>query len=50
MSKIIYLGGLYAGGVKGLKSTFRRLKRCNVKTIVVTVGLADVKNKKIRII
>jgi len=44
--QIIYLGGLYAGGVKGLKSTFRRLKRCNVKTIVVTVGLADVKKQE----
>ena len=44
--QIIYLGGLYAGGVKGLKSTFRRLKHSNVKTIVVTVGLADVKKQE----
>ena len=48
--QIIYLGGLYAGGVKGLKNTFRLLKNSNIKTIVVTVGLADVKTKKILII
>ena len=41
--QIIYLGGLYAGGVKGLKNTFRLLKNSNIKTIV---GLADVKNQE----
>ena len=44
--QIIYLGGLYAGGVKGLKNTFRLLKNSNIKTIVVTVGLSDVNNKE----
>ena len=44
--QIIYLGGLYAGGVKGLKNTFKLLKNGNIRTIVVTVGLADVNNKE----
>ena len=44
--QIIYLGGLYAGGVTGLKNTFRLLKNSNIKTVVVTVGLADVNNKE----
>lgn len=44
--QIIYFGGLYAGGVKGLKNTFRLLKNSNIKTILVTVGLADVNNKE----
>lgn len=44
--QIIYIGGLYAGGVKGLKNTFRLLKNTNVKTIIATVGLADVNNKE----
>ncbi len=44
--QIIYLGGLYAGGVKGLKNTFSLLKKSNIKTIVVTVGIADVSNKE----
>ena len=44
--QIIYFGGLYAGGVKGLKSTFRLLKNSNVRTIIVTVGLADVNNEE----
>ena len=43
---IIHFGGLYAGGVKGLKNTFRLLKNSNIKTILVTVGLADVNNKE----
>ena len=38
---VIYLGGLYAGGVKGLKHTVKRLP-AEVKLILVTVGLADV--------
>ena len=41
---ILYLGGLYAGGVLGLAKT---IKRCSVSAnqtlIVVTVGLADPK-------
>lgn len=45
--QIIYFGGgVYAGGVKGLKNTFRLLKNSNIKTILVTVGLADVNNKE----
>lgn len=44
--QIIYLGGLYAGGIKGLKSTFRLLKNRNVKMIIVTVGLADINNEE----
>ena len=44
--QIIYFGGLYAGGVKGLKNTFRLLKNSNIKTILVTIGLADVNNKE----
>lgn len=44
--QIIYVGGLYAGGVKGLKSTFRLLKNRDVRTIIVTVGLADVNNEE----
>lgn len=42
---IIYFGGLYAGGVKGLKKTVRKL---NIRTelIIVTVGLANVSEKE----
>lgn len=39
--EIIYFGGLYAGGVQGLKQTIRALGQ-DVKLILVTVGLADV--------
>ena len=39
--RIIYLGGLYAGGVKGLKPTVKRIPS-DVKLLLVTVGLADV--------
>lgn len=39
--EIIYFGGLYAGGVQGLKQTVRALRR-DVSLILVTVGLADV--------
>ena len=38
---IIHFGGLYAGGVKGLKNTVRALRK-NAKLIIMTVGLADV--------
>lgn len=39
---IIYFGALYAGGVMGMKGTFRRLKSVdNKKVIIATVGLAD---------
>lgn len=38
--RMIYFGALYAGGVKGLKETVKRLPR-SIKLVVVTVGLAD---------
>lgn len=38
---VIYFGGLYAGGVKGLKRTVKFLSQ-DTKLILVTVGLADV--------
>ena len=40
-SRIIYLGGLYAGGVKGLKRTVKLIPPA-AKLLLVTVGLADV--------
>ena len=43
--QIIYFGGLYAGGIKGLKNTLKKLT-ANTKLIIVTVGLADVSNKE----
>ena len=43
--EIIHFGGLYAGGVKGLKNTIKALPQ-NAKLIIVTVGLADVTNKE----
>lgn len=43
--RIIYLGGLYAGGVKGLKHTIKFF-RPNVELSIVTVGLADVLDKE----
>ena len=42
---IIHLGGLYAGGVKGLKNTIKALPK-NANLIIVTVGLADIKDKE----
>lgn len=42
---IVHFGGLYAGGVKGLKSTVKTLRK-NTKLIIVTVGLADVCDKE----
>ena len=42
MRVIIYIGGLYAGGVRGLTKTLRNFHlRDNQKLILVTVGLAD---------
>lgn len=37
---VVHLGGLYAGGIKGLKITVKNLPD-TAKLIVVTVGLAD---------
>lgn len=43
---IIYIGSLYAGGVIGMKKTFRSLKNVqNRKIIIITVGLADPTDK-----
>ena len=42
MRTIVYLGGLYAGGVAGLAGTLRGLTlRSGQRLILVTVGLAD---------
>ena len=39
---IVYIGALYAGGVMGMKKTFKNLKECNGHRIIIaTVGLAD---------
>lgn len=43
--RIIHFGGLYAGGVKGLKATIGALRE-DTKLIIVTVGLADVNDKE----
>ena len=43
--RIIYFGALYASGIKGLKSTVKKLSP-NTKLIIVTVGLADVANEE----
>lgn len=44
---IIYIGALYAGGVLGMKKTFRNLHNTKHKKIViVTVGLANPHNKE----
>ena len=39
--RVIYFGGLYAGGVKGLKNAVKRFS-LDTKLIIVTVGLAFV--------
>lgn len=43
--RIIYFGALYAGGVKGLKNTVKKLSP-SIKLMIVTVGLADVCDQK----
>ncbi len=44
---IIYLGGLYAGGVEGMKKTLKDLTDIsNKKIIIATVGLADPNDKE----
>jgi menaquinone-dependent protoporphyrinogen IX oxidase len=43
---IIYIGALYAGGVLGMKKTLNKLSNTtNKKIIIITVGLADPKDK-----
>lgn len=45
--KIIYIGGLYAGGVLGMSKTLRKLTNIQNKTIILaTVGLADSTDEK----
>ena len=45
--KIIYLGGLYAGGVLGMSKTLKKLNKISNKTIIlVTIGLADSTDEK----
>lgn len=43
--QIVYLGGLYAGGVKGLKQTAKKFP-AGVRLILVTVGLADAQDEQ----
>lgn len=43
--QIIYFGGLYAGGLKGLKKSIKRMKM-GTRIIIVTVGLGDVSDAK----
>lgn len=42
---VIHFGGLYAGGVKDLKTTIKALPE-NTRLIIVTVGLADVSDEE----
>lgn len=42
---IVHFGGLYAGGVKGLKQIIKVLDE-NTQLIIVTVGLADIYDKE----
>lgn len=43
---IVYIGALYAGSLVGMKKTFSKLTACkNKKIIIISVGLADVKDK-----
>lgn len=45
-SAIIYMGGLYAGGVLGLSKTIKLISPNSNQTIIIaTVGLADPKDK-----
>ena len=44
---IVYIGALYAGGVMGMKKTFKDLKECKAHRIIIaTVGLADPGDKE----
>lgn len=46
-NEIIYVGGLYAGGVLGLAKTLKKLSTNTCKKlIIITVGLADTKDTK----
>jgi len=44
---IIYIGGLYAGGVRGMKKTLKKLSDISDKKVIIaTVGLADPTDKE----
>lgn len=44
---IIYIGGLYAGGVRGMAKTLRKWTAAeNKKLCIITVGLSDPKEEK----
>ena len=44
---IIYMGGLYAGGVRGMRKTMKRLHDISSQRILIaTVGLADPENEE----
>ena len=43
--RVIHFGGLYAGGVKGLRKTLRSLGE-HTGLVIVTVGLADVTDEE----
>ena len=44
---IVYFGGLYAGGVKGLKETLPAIRKTAYhRLIIATVGLADVEDEE----
>ena len=43
--RVIHFGGLYAGGVKGLRRTLRALGE-HTGLVIVTVGLADVTDEE----
>ena len=46
-NNIIYLGGLYAGGVLGMSRTLKKLNNLsNKRIILITVGLADPTDEK----
>ena len=42
---LIYVGGLYAGGVKGFKKTLRKISKDIKKIVLITVGIADPSDK-----
>ena len=39
--KVIYFAAMYAGGLKGLKKTAKKLVKAGAKMYIVTVGLGD---------
>ena len=44
LKRVIYIGGLYAGNVKGLKKTLKHIK-LGTELFVATVGLSDVEDE-----